>query len=275
MNSSIAPQYLDIGRPSQGGSDKYSSLAGFTECSQKCQSTYANPMLDSSCPSYCNFYDSYSTVKNIYSPNTIYIPPNSAARIYNYPIGVNADYMVTQPQIVNWSGKLQSNNLSGQPLSMNSDSLMNKLTSNLASMKAKLSELVDIQSQVKKAAQDFVLANNIQKGVLSTGVTRLAERSKALNSDIANMNNDNITTAVNIAPFTVRNDAQNAAVVNARENSQRIAKDAQAINNQIILLNDLGSQRAMQAGPAQSDNLGAESFRYNRRGNFGKNWSVM
>ena len=263
MSSLTSPLYDDKGQ-SQCGSEKYSSLAGLTECSQKCKSTYANPMMDSSCPSYCNFYDSYSTVKNVYSPNTMYIPPNSAARIYNYPIGVNSDYIVSQPQIVNWSGKLQSNNLSGQPLAMNPSSLMSKLTSNLASMKAKLSELVDIQSQVKRAAQDFALANNIQKGTLSTGVTRLAERSKTLNADISNMNNENITTAGNIAPFTVRNDAQNSAVMSARENSQRIAKDAQAINNQIILLNDLSSHRAMQAGPAQSDNLGAESFRYRR-----------
>jgi hypothetical protein len=264
MSSLTSPLYDDKG-PSQCGSEKYSSLAGLTECSQKCKSTYANPMMDSSCPSYCNFYDTYSNVNSIYSPNTIYIPPNSAARIYNYPIGVNADFIVSQPQIVNWSGKLQSNNLSGQPLSMNPGSLMSKLTSNLASMRAKLSELVDIQSQVKRAAQDFALANNIQKGVLATGLTRLAERSKTLNADISNMNNENISTSGNLAPFTVRNDKQNAAVISARENSKRISKDAQAINNQIILLNDLSSQRSMQAGPAQANNLGAESFRYNRR----------
>lgn len=267
MSSMQSPQYVDAGCPSQCSSGKYSAMAGSAACSQKCQSTYANPsMSDSGCPSYCNFFDSYSTVPNMYSPNTIYIPPNSAARIYNYPIGVNSDYRVSQPQIVNWAGQTQSNNLSGQPLEMNPVSLMNKLKANLAAMGSKLTEMNGIQTGVKKSVSDFAVANSAQKQQIASDLKTLAMRSKSLNDDIMNLNSDNISTAVNIAPFVSRNDVQNAAVNASREASQAIAKKSQSINNQVILLNDLHAQRVVSANPPAAKNLSAESFRYARRG---------
>jgi hypothetical protein len=269
QNSSIL--YKDAGCPSQCNIEKYSSIAGKTACSNKCSSVYANPYSEAQCPSYCNFYDTYTTVSNMYSSNTMYIPPNSAARIYHYPIGINADYMVTQPQIVNFSGQSKMNNLSGQPLLNDPSSIESAMANNLSMMGSKLVELKQLQSQMVALSENFKRATTNQKVDLVAQGKRIAERSNTLFTEVSNANNEIVTLAINIAPFTVRDDARNTVVDNTRKQAQMITKEAQAINNQMIILQDLSAQRTaqlqqeVQAGVPAPTNLSAEPFRYRRR----------
>ena len=123
-----APTYRDASCPSQCMSENtYLPLSGRDQCSMNEMGDYTSPYADKNTPSYCNFMDNYSRVGNIYAPSTIYIPPESAARIYNYPIGVNSDFMVTQPQIVDWKAQTEFNNLTDSPILKNPGEMMKKI----------------------------------------------------------------------------------------------------------------------------------------------------
>ena len=112
---SNSPSYRDAGCPSQCMSENtYSSIEGFDDCTESDYSDYLNPESKGSNTSKCNAQDNYSKINNIYSSSTIYIPPASASRIYNYPITVDDNFKVVQPQIVNWKGDTQFNNLTGE-----------------------------------------------------------------------------------------------------------------------------------------------------------------
>jgi len=197
--------YRDAGCPSQCATENsYMSLMGNSQCSENEKGEYSNPFSSSATPSYCNFYDGYANVNNIYSPSTMYIPPQSAARIYNYPIGVNSDFMVTQPQIVNWNGETEFNNLSSMPVVQDPSKLVEQVNTTIAEVEAAANGLMTLKTTMGQiVAQSMSVSGQGRVDLANKGI-EVAKQSKELYSQIMNKISFLKASVQNVAPYTVR-----------------------------------------------------------------------
>jgi hypothetical protein len=200
-----APTYRDASCPSQCMSENtYLPLTGRDECSMNERGDYTSPFADKNTPSYCNFMDNYSRVGNIYAPSTIYIPPESAARIYNYPIGVNSDFMVTQPQIVNWNAQTEFNNLTSSPIIQDPTALMQQIEKDVNEIENMAAKLQALREQVAEIARMADSAQGTEKITLANQAIALEKQALDISNDLKRKVSGVKTSSQNAAPYTVR-----------------------------------------------------------------------
>jgi len=248
-----APTYRDAGCPSQCMSENsYSSLTGKDECSMKDTGDYTIPFSDVSTPSYCNFLDNYSKVGNIYSPSTIYIPPQSAARIYTYPIGVNSDFMVTQPQIVDWKGNTQFNNLTNSPIIQDPAALMKQLEIDINVVEDSAAKLNMLKEQITQIKNMILSAQGTAKIELAVQAIDLAKKADMLYNDIKHKSSSVVTGSQNAAPYTVRDSAKQNKIDSLVARVKMIQRASHAANIDIAIAADLSTNIAKQTANAHS-----------------------
>lgn len=283
-----ATQYRDSGFPSQTMSENtYVSVSGKSDCASKCKSVYNNVYSsDSSCPSYCNFYDTYSDLDNIYSASTMYIPPESAARLYTYPIGVGDDQLVVQPQIVNWYGKTEFNNLTDNQLNQDPESAMQNMTSAVQEISQKLPQLESLSSSISHISGIVAKVTPNDRLTLANTAIAQAKEAKNLYNDIVKMVSVVKSASNNIAPFTVRNVSKQSAIdnmlvgaqamqskaqrlylsiSNAADLMSNIAKPIAQMNSTPEVLNSINSMPSSAQAMGSNANMGMpEAYRYAR-----------
>jgi len=182
--------------------DGYSTMSSKT-CG-KCGDIYNNVYAEHTCPSYCNFNAPYTTLQNMYAPSTIYIPPDEAARLYNYPIGVSSNYLVAQPQIVNWNMDTQFNNISGMPVSQDPKEVMSQVQSALSAIQSNMAQLNAIRDEAVSMSSSFRAASPENKLEIAKRVLTMEEKGKMLMGDVIQKFQFINASATNIAPYTVR-----------------------------------------------------------------------
>lgn len=180
----------------------YSTLSSKT-CS-KCGDIYSNVYSEHTCPSFCNFNTSYTTLQNMYAPSTIYIPPDEAARLYNYPIGVSSNYLVTQPQIVNWNADTEFNNISGMPVSQDPKEVYNQVVRTLTTLKSHATDLSGAKEEVDSLIGAFRTATPQNKLEVAKRAITLENKARILMNDVISNVQFITSSATNVAPFTVR-----------------------------------------------------------------------
>ena len=237
---SNSPSYRDAGCPSQCMSENtYSSIEGFDDCSESDYSDYLNPESKGSNTSKCNAQDNYSKVNNIYSSSTIYIPPASASRIYNYPITVDDNFKVVQPQIINWKGDTQFNNLTGET---NKEYNTNDVPVFLAQA------AIDIKNVEKSIADLQVINKNIldiklnimnSQGVAKVNMAKtgieLSKKSRELYKKVALKAGSIVANSRNIAVFTVRDPVVQPKIDALVDYLNKVQTSAKNLNNSTIL----------------------------------------
>ncbi len=248
-----APTYRDASCPSQCMSENtYLPLTGRDECSMEDLGDYTSPYADKNTPSYCNFMDNYSRVGNIYAKSTIYIPPESAARIYNYPIGVNSDFMVSQPQIVNWKAQTEFNNLTSSPIIQDPGKLMMQMEKDLnevENMSAQLTALKAQSSQLVKAANS---AKGDEKVRLANQAQEVAKKAEMVFGALKNKVNSITVGSQNAAPYTVRDPTKQSKVDAMVSRIKMLQKSSQQANLAIASGADLLINFAKPVAIAQS-----------------------
>jgi len=281
-----APTYRDAGCPSQCMSENsYSALSGVDQCAINELGDYTSPFANKNTPSYCNFLDNYSRVGNIYSPSTIYIPPESAARIYNYPIGVNSDFIVTQPQIVNFQAQTEFNNLSSTPIIQDPAALMQAIDSDINIVKNNEAQLNALKVSIMQIQESMKTATPEQSIQLANKGIEIAKQAKSIFNELQGKVSVIKSNAQNVAPYTVRNTANQAKidsilrdVINSNRNAQQsniaIATRADLFTNigknAAITNSTMGVIPAATALPKDSAmissnaSMGIQPFRYLR-----------
>lgn len=221
----------------QGG---YSTLSSNT-CS-KCGDIYSNVYSEHTCPSFCNFNTSYTTLQNMYAPSTIYIPPDEAARLYNYPIGVSSNYLVTQPQIVNWDMDTEFNNISGMPVSQDPKEVYAQVVKVLSVLKGHASDLHTLNAEVNKLVGAFKNANAQNQLELAKKAVALEKQAHAYMNDVVSNVQFITSSATNVAPFTVRDSSLQSKVNEAIASINKIKNIAQStyykVKTSVDLLKD-------------------------------------
>ena len=252
---SNSPSYRDAGCPSQCMSENtYSSIEGFDECSESDYSDYLNPESKGSNTAKCNAQDNYSKVNNIYSPSTIYIPPASASRIYNYPITVDNNFKVVQPQIVNWKGDTQFNNLTGKT---NKEYNINDVPVFLAqaaidvnNIEKSIGDLQLINKNILDIKLNIMNSQGVAKvNMAKTGI-ELSKKSRELYKKIAMKAGSVVANSRNIAVFTVRDTVVQPKIDALVDYLNKVQTEAKNLNNSTILTAQLLSN--VVRGTAQS-----------------------
>ncbi len=248
-----APTYRDAGCPSQCMSENsYSALSGKDECSMKDTGDYTSPFRTATTPSYCNFLDNYSKVANIYSPTTIYIPPQSAARIYTYPIGVNSDFMVTQPQIVNWKGQTEFNNLNDSPIIQDPAALMMQIEKDINDVENLSAELNSIKAQIMQIKNMITSAQGQAKIDLAMQAIELAKKGSMVFNELKRKSSSVITGSQNAAPYTVRDLVKQNNIDTLVSRVKMLQNSSQSANVAIASTADLLINIAKPTAVAQS-----------------------
>ncbi len=205
--------------------DGYSTMSSKT-CG-KCGDIYNNVYAEHTCPSFCNFNAPYTTLQNMYAPSTIYIPPDEAARLYNYPIGVSSNYMVAQPQIVNWNMDTQFNNISGMPVSQDPKEVLGQVQNALNTITSNMGQLEALVQEANSIAVSFRNASAENKLELVKRVLTIEEKGKMLMGDVIQKFQFINASATNVAPYTVRDAAMQDGInrtLEAIKNSKNTAQ---------------------------------------------------
>lgn len=205
----------------------YSTISSKT-CS-KCGDIYSNVYSEHTCPSFCNFNTSYTTLQNMYAPSTIYIPPDEAARLYNYPIGVSSNYLVTQPQIVNWNMDTEFNNISGTPVSQDPKEVYTKVMTTLATLRSHASDLSALKEEVNSLVGVYRKASPQDKLEIAKRAITLEDKARMLMNDAVSNVQFITSSATNVAPFTVRNSQLQGQVNSVLASIKEIKNVAQGI----------------------------------------------
>ena len=237
---SNSPSYRDAGCPSQCMSENtYSSIEGFDDCSESDYSDYLNPESKGSNTSKCNAQDNYSKVNNIYSPSTIYIPPLSASRIYNYPITVDDNFKVVQPQIINWKGDTQFNNLTGEHTKDNTSNdvpvFLSQAAIDIKNVEKSIGDLQLINKNILDIKLNIMDSQGVAKvNMANTGI-ELSKNSRKLYKNIAMTAGSIIANSRNIAVFTVRDPIIQPKIDALVDYLNKLQTEAKNLNNSTIL----------------------------------------
>lgn len=281
-----APTYRDAGCPSQCMSENsYSALSGVDQCAINELGDYTSPFANKNTPSYCNFLDNYSRVGNMYAPSTIYIPPESAARIYHYPIGVNSDFIVTQPQIINFQAQTEFNNLSSSPIIQDPAALMQAIESDINVVKNNEAQLAALRVSMMQIQDSMKTATPEQAIQLANKGIEIAKQAKSIFNELQTKVSNIKSNAQNVAPYTVRDvtkqskiDSVLKAIIESGRNAQQsnvaIATRADLFTNigknAAITNSTIGAIPAATALPKGSQmispnaTMGIQPFRYLR-----------
>ncbi len=245
-----APTYRDAGCPSQCMSENsYSALSGVDQCAMNELGDYTSPFANKNTPSYCNFLDNYSRVGNMYAPSTIYIPPESAARIYHYPIGVNSDFIVTQPQIINFQAQTEFNNLSSSPIIQDPAALMQAIESDINVVKNNEAQLAALRLSIMQIQDAMKTATPEQAIQLANKGIEIAKQAKSIYNELQNKVSVIKSNGQNVAPYTVRDVAKQSKIDSILRSVVDSARNAQqsniAIATRADLFTNIGKNAAM------------------------------
>jgi hypothetical protein len=248
-----APTYRDAGCPSQCMSENsYSALSGVDQCAMNELGDYTSPFANKNTPSYCNFLDNYSRVGNIYAPSTIYIPPESAARIYHYPIGVNSDFIVTQPQIINFQAQTEFNNLSSSPIIQDPAALMKEIETDINEVRNGEAQLAALRVSIMQIQDAMKTASNEQAIQLANKGIEIAKQARAIYNDLQNKVSMIKTSGQNVAPYTVRDVAKQAKVDSIIKEVLSLQRMAQQSNIAVAAKADLFTNIGKSAATSTS-----------------------
>ena len=248
-----APTYRDAGCPSQCMSENsYSALSGIDQCATNELGDYTSPFANKNTPSYCNFLDNYSKVGNMYAPSTIYIPPESAARIYHYPIGVNSDFIVTQPQIINFQAQTEFNNLSSTPIIQNPAALMEEIETDINVVRNGEAQLSALRVSIMQVQEAMKTASNEQLIRLANKGIEIAKQARSIYNELQNKVSMIKSSAQNVAPYTVRDVAKQAKVDYVIKEVLSLQRSAQQSNIAVATRADLFTNIGKSAATATS-----------------------
>lgn len=245
--------YRDAGCPSQCMSENsYSALSSKDECAMNEMGDYTSPFRSSNTPSYCNFNDNYSKIQTMYAPSTIYIPPASAARIYTYPIGVNSDFMVVQPSIVNWKGESEFNNLSSSPIIQDPAALMAQMERDINDIENLAASLMAIRAEMSQLKQGILSTQGQQKIDLAVRGIDLAKQAEMTFNELKRKVSGVSSTSQNVAPYTVRDVNKQASIDALVDRVKNLQRSSQQANIAIASVADILTNVAKPTAMAQS-----------------------